>query len=959
MRRMGRNTRTAMVKACGFVAALWGVSGTARAVDTAHLYIGTDGGSFHADANWSPNSEPDTDDTATIFGNASGPRIVPLYSTDATIGNLVLSSLFGNGGRCQTFDAHLTVNTTTTIDGAGQSAGKEVFMRVDFPTFGSDIAFQSKNVEIKNGGELFGNYSSSWSRVTNTLHVGTGSFLGGEGLIEIGNTAGSLLNNDGTIRPRFGALEVRALGPAQLDLDGASDNGNVNVTSGTTTLKLTGQFTDSFGGTMTIGEGNKVTHANQLTMGDEELFDNFGTLNLNGGAVGIFNSGDSAEFGSSTQALSIFQAQVHVTGYGIISGDMHFEPRAEVTVNDGILVETGPAKYRGGTYTGNGTIRQNGGATFSNENTTIDVNIYDWDGANDASTLVDGDITLTINSKRIETQPLFGTNNTFNGTLSVEGGHVNVNTDIPWTMSGTLFLETGTKASPASIGGSAKMIVQEDAIGTGQIYVHNFARISAPLEMRSGPGNKLGLILVHTDGELDLDGETTLAGGTIQSYDLLNIQGIVHQNGNVLVTADSAVAVGTYDMDGAGNTEFTINPGVGLFVHSNHIDVGNESFGGTININGGRLDIINQPHEWELLGGKINMTNPGASIPKITGDPLRLASNAFTGTIKAVGDSEIDAPLKIASSGGVIDVQSGNLKIAAALTSEPGAILTKTGGGTLVISPASIQTHGAGSSINVNAGVLQIFSSVNSGGANLTVRAKSFSTVQFFFNQQLTSQQVKAIEVSNSALVTLAANGGGVLATTDLTVAPNGDLDLVNNDLIKRSTAGTRDADLATMTAYIKSARSNGTWLGGGVTSTAARNDLNQITTLAAVINDKGGGNPLFAAFDGLPVDSNAILVKYTYYGDVDLSGDVNADDYQKLDIGFANQLTGFANGDVNYSGGAPDADDYQLADLAFALQGAPLRGGPVSAVPEPGSLGLLAVAAGGFCLRRRRSVSR
>jgi len=63
------------------------------------------------------------------------------------------------------------------------------------------------------------------------------------------------------------------------------------------------------------------------------------------------------------------------------------------------------------------------------------------------------------------------------------------------------------------------------------------------------------------------------------------------------------------------------------------------------------------------------------------------------------------------------------------------------------------------------------------------------------------------------------------------------------------------------------------------------------------------------------------VLVKYTYYGDTQLSGDVNFDDYVRVDVGFNTGLTGWSNGDFNYSG-AVNFDDYVLIDVGFNTQG-------------------------------------
>jgi hypothetical protein len=179
----------------------------------------------------------------------------------------------------------------------------------------------------------------------------------------------------------------------------------------------------------------------------------------------------------------------------------------------------------------------------------------------------------------------------------------------------------------------------------------------------------------------------------------------------------------------------------------------------------------------------------------------------------------------------------------------------------------------------------------------------------------------------------LTINGGpivraiGTQVLASITVAANATLDLSDNALIL-DYAG--PPQLAAIQGYIASARAGGAWTGSGITSTAARDNPQHNTTLGvmeaseykAILNNPN------ATFAGEPIDSTAVLVKYTYYGDATFSGTVNFDDYVRIDIGFNAGLTGWSNGDFNYSG-AVDFDDYVLIDIAFNTQGSPLSRGP------------------------------
>lgn len=112
------------------------------------------------------------------------------------------------------------------------------------------------------------------------------------------------------------------------------------------------------------------------------------------------------------------------------------------------------------------------------------------------------------------------------------------------------------------------------------------------------------------------------------------------------------------------------------------------------------------------------------------------------------------------------------------------------------------------------------------------------------------------------------------------------------------------------------------------------------LTALGVMLNDNGTGGPFYPTFSGEPVDTNAVLVKYTRYGDADLSGAIDGTDYALTDNGFISGLTDWFNGDFDYSG-ANDGTDYALIDNAFNSQPGPLGAfGPIGpSAPEPGKL--------------------
>jgi hypothetical protein len=199
----------------------------------------------------------------------------------------------------------------------------------------------------------------------------------------------------------------------------------------------------------------------------------------------------------------------------------------------------------------------------------------------------------------------------------------------------------------------------------------------------------------------------------------------------------------------------------------------------------------------------------------------------------------------------------------------------------------------------------------------------------------------------------LKIDGSVVAFAVGSQLANQGTIDL-GGSLIVQAAAGKGADLLADLAAQVKSGRSSGDdlWKGTGITTSAARD--NQFTGVGAILNDDGSGKAIYDTFASVPVNANSVLLKYTWLGDANLDGVVNADDYFLIDSNYIPQNPGWYNGDFNYDN-VINADDYFLIDFAFLGQTAPLAARFVSdaVVPEPQTLPL-AIVAGGLLTRRR-----
>jgi uncharacterized delta-60 repeat protein len=157
------------------------------------------------------------------------------------------------------------------------------------------------------------------------------------------------------------------------------------------------------------------------------------------------------------------------------------------------------------------------------------------------------------------------------------------------------------------------------------------------------------------------------------------------------------------------------------------------------------------------------------------------------------------------------------------------------------------------------------------------------------------------IVAGNGADKVALTNGDGKLMTLGSVPSLNGKtLDLGTADVV------ITNATVAAVEPLLRTARNDALvrWQGPGIGTSSATGDTG-----------------LAAAQQGADV-----LVKYTYNGDANGDGRINADDYFRIDSAFLEQPANpvYGQGDFNYDD-TINADDYFLIDSAFLAQGAPL----------------------------------
>ncbi|CAN5631500.1 hypothetical protein BH09PLA1_BH09PLA1_33670 [soil metagenome] len=224
-------------------------------------------------------------------------------------------------------------------------------------------------------------------------------------------------------------------------------------------------------------------------------------------------------------------------------------------------------------------------------------------------------------------------------------------------------------------------------------------------------------------------------------------------------------------------------------------------------------------------------------------------------------------------------------------------------------SPLSPTVNVSGNEIfDLQKGAYTAFTDINSG-----LIASASTTVTLSANQHM-----RLTTVNTGALVRLSSSGSRVLVTGALSITGTGRLDIFNNALIVDYTGGT---PISSVESMVSSARAGGPWTGNGLISSNARVQDPKNTGLGVIeATDYKTVYGPGAAFFGQSIDTSAVLVMYTYYGDTDFNGVVNFDDYSRTDTGFGLGNSGWFNGDFDLNG-TVNFDDYSLIDLAFNTQ--------------------------------------
>jgi hypothetical protein len=240
-------------------------------------------------------------------------------------------------------------------------------------------------------------------------------------------------------------------------------------------------------------------------------------------------------------------------------------------------------------------------------------------------------------------------------------------------------------------------------------------------------------------------------------------------------------------------------------------------------------------------------------------------------------------------------------------------ILNQTGGTfrsqSSIIDMAAGGNGGSGAVYNYSGGVAEI--------AGFRFSTASSGTINFLAGSDLSLGQVS---MTGGGCIQLAAGHDKTVRASTLLVSSNSAfIDLKDNSMVVGAVLEVQNGQ--SLRTLLSRGFNHGAWTGGGIFSNNARLNPQHNTGLgyarASEVLQPEGGTYQYHNQTVAPTD---LIIEYTYYGDSDLNGKVNFDDYVRIDNGFNNHLTGWFNGDFNYDGKV-NFDDYVLIDLAFNTQ--------------------------------------
>ncbi len=922
--------RGAVRMGCAVAAVSLATASLARAADINSTWFGGSG-AWESAGNWA-NSPSVTQYPNN--GNGGFTYDATVNAGTATMGGpITIESLTFGGGTIANGGFNLNVNQTINW-AAGSLSGSGTVVSAGTLNLNTST---NKTVSTTLTNEGFAAWMAGSVFGTGTFTNKSGAFfdvqlVGGGGTFGIPqfNNAGTIskllpmscsfggvmtFNNTGTLNASVGTFNIN--GPvSQVSVGGTLTGGTWNV-GGTLAMPAVANIT-------TIGSGASVrlTGSTATFTKIDGLTTNNGTFEVNGGrgftTAGSFSNTGTLSVGSTsgftvTTSLAQLSAGTLSAGTYIVGGTLT-QPSGNITTNQASVTLDGASSafsgitalsnnqgtftlLNGRTFTASGAFNNTGTVHVGSSNSAL---FMGAGGTHTGPFVIDSGGSVSL----IGGTHTFNTSSAFSGagSLNINNGTVNVNN--------TLTAPGITNWNGGTIG------------GTGTLSIPSGAQLST-----MGGTSKTLSGIIDNAGTMQWMGNSGVGGsGTFN-----NLAGGIFQ-----VISGSSIAFGTGRFNNAG-TITKSNGGLannfgGSMTFSNSGTVNVTS--GTFNINGPLVDVSGTT----LTDGTWKVSNTGNLVLSLSSNLTTIGPSADVSLSGASSTFSKINTLADNQGGFTIDnsrdfTTVGALANSGTLTVGPGSTLTVTGpftnsgdaNGPGVITATSHNMH-SGTVSAVLAGAAAPLTKTTAGTATLTavntytgdtdvqegtlVMTKGIKT-----GAALTiADGAKAVipEASPSAYdpgINLYPQGDNATGSkvSSLAITGSGQLDLGNSDLAIDHN-GTSPLD--DVVALLQSGFNGGGWDGPGIISSGAFNTDPNVFALGYAENadlptpygtELGGPD-----FFGQDVDATTLLIKFTWFGDLNLDGLIDFQDLAVFNTNYdGGQSSGryWFEGDFNYDG--------------------------------------------------------
>jgi len=629
-------------------------------------WIGSAGGSFSSDSNWSTTSggsndttAPGTDDVATFNGGNTNSAAI-----DANISVASIDMRSDGGGSGYTGTITQGTGKTITVGSSGWTQAAGTFTGADGGiTLNGAYAFSGGTF---NAGSQTISTSSAWTVNSGTINAQTSTLAFGDGASITGSHT---LNN-----VTFSGFDVRITTASETTLtvfgtltysptDWFQGNGGTIAAQGDINFS-SGYF---LGGTTTLlinGTGSQTYTSNGAGIGVVEINKASGTLNLSGTiaaltwtyTAGTINAGTSTVvFGhNSTITGSHTLNNISFSGYDVAST---ISSGSTLTASGNLVVNVGDWFNLNGSIAVQGNVTVTGGwvnwaTSYLILNGSNNQIITTTAGSVSAATVtvnkISGIVTLASNLILNNSgQDLTLTS----GTLDLAGYNLTVNDQFTVASGGTIKLQGGETVSAIdTMNGSVEYS------GTGT-YASGL-----PLGDTYGNLTISGSGTYTLDHNLDVNGDLTISAGTLDvkegsDYDI-TVTGAWNTTGGTFVERSGTVTFdgssGTHAITEAGNFyDLTINGSGATYTQSNNFTIS-----GAMTVSNGTYQ-QGASHTLTVTGAYSQ--GGGTFTGADSGITLNSAYTLSGGTFNA-GSQTITASSGWNYSGGTLNAQTGTVK---------------------------------------------------------------------------------------------------------------------------------------------------------------------------------------------------------------------------------------------------------------------------------------------------------